>query len=264
MESDLMTTAEVAELLKVQKRTIRTYRTRKNNRIPFTKVGKFICFIRSSVEQWIRENEEKGEEGKKKRRCFKCKAVKPLAEFWKSKHKKHGRAFLCKECGRLKGKEYRSRPGIKQKHNEYKKTYNQKPKAKKTRAEYRARPETKKKEAGYANRRYEKIKDSGKFRIDRYMLGTLGLAVKNRGSLRRLIPILGYDAQQLRDHLESRFSPGMTWENYGNSGWHIDHIRPRSSFNYTSMEDPEFKACWALENLQPLWAEENASKGKRG
>ncbi len=39
--------------------------------------------------------------------------------------------------------------------------------------------------------------------------------------------------------------------------WHIDHITPKSHFNYKTPEDKE---CWALENLQPLEAIENMRK----
>ncbi|KKK53814.1 hypothetical protein LCGC14_3091030, partial [marine sediment metagenome] len=40
--------------------------------------------------------------------------------------------------------------------------------------------------------------------------------------------------------------------NYGKvkGNWVIDHIRPDSSFTYTSVEDEEFQNLWALENLQ--------------
>ena len=62
-------------------------------------------------------------------------------------------------------------------------------------------------------------------------------------------------------HLESQFQPGMTWDNYGE--WHIDHIRPIASFDFTSYEDLEFKECWALDNLQPLWAKDNTRKGSK-
>jgi len=51
---------------------------------------------------------------------------------------------------------------------------------------------------------------------------------------------------------------GMTWENYGE--WHVDHKLPLSSFTFKDMNDPEFKRCWALENLQPMWGSENISK----
>lgn len=75
---------------------------------------------------------------------------------------------------------------------------------------------------------------------------------------RRTFDILGYSQEQLKVHLERQFLHGMTWENYGE--WHVDHIVPLSSFSYESADDAEFKACWALTNLRPLWSEQNISK----
>jgi hypothetical protein len=76
---------------------------------------------------------------------------------------------------------------------------------------------------------------------------------------------LGYSMQELKEHLEKQFAPGMSWDNYGRGAecWHIDHIKPVSWFNFSSVEDVEFKACWALENLAPKWEFENLSKGAR-
>jgi len=71
----------------------------------------------------------------------------------------------------------------------------------------------------------------------------------------------GYTLDDLITPLERQFQPGMSWDNYGKDGWEIDHIVPRSAFNYTEPEHIDFKRCWALENLQPLWASENRSKG---
>ena len=50
----------------------------------------------------------------------------------------------------------------------------------------------------------------------------------------------------------------MTWDNHGE--WHIDHIVPISFFEYDSTDDVEFKYCWSLYNLQPLWSGENLRK----
>lgn len=73
--------------------------------------------------------------------------------------------------------------------------------------------------------------------------------------------LVGYKLEDLTKYLESQFEKGMTWDNYGD--WHIDHIRPVVDFTFNSFRDEEFKQCWSLWNLQPMWAEENMSKGSR-
>jgi hypothetical protein len=77
--------------------------------------------------------------------------------------------------------------------------------------------------------------------------------------------MLGYSIGELKEHLEKHFALGMTWENHGRGEncWHIDHIKPVSWFNFASVEDEEFKKCWALENLVPKWEKDNLSKGNR-
>lgn len=71
------------------------------------------------------------------------------------------------------------------------------------------------------------------------------------------IELLGYSPSQLKETIESKFVDGMSWNNYGE--WHIDHIRPLSSFDKT--ENP--KTINSLDNLQPLWAFDNLSKGSK-
>jgi hypothetical protein len=73
--------------------------------------------------------------------------------------------------------------------------------------------------------------------------------------------MVGYTAEQLKSHLEVQFKEGMTWENYGE--WHVDHIKPISSFTFETCEDEEFKICWSLDNLQPMWGIENIKKGNK-
>ncbi len=87
------------------------------------------------------------------------------------------------------------------------------------------------------------------------------LQLKKGKNRRSTFALLGYTAKDLMQHLENKFTEGMTWENYGE--WHIDHIRPRISFNVTSTDCEDFKRCWALSNLQPLWGLENWGKGSR-
>jgi len=82
----------------------------------------------------------------------------------------------------------------------------------------------------------------------------LYMAVKKKAG--KTMDLTGCSKEELCTHLESLFGEGMTWENYGK--WHIDHIRPCSSFN---LENPEEqRICFHWKNLQPLWAEDNIKK----
>ena len=70
--------------------------------------------------------------------------------------------------------------------------------------------------------------------------------------------LVGCDWNTLKNYIESKFQPGMTWDNHGTYGWHVDHIIPCSLFNLTKIEDQ--KKCFHYTNLQPLWAKENLVK----
>ena len=73
--------------------------------------------------------------------------------------------------------------------------------------------------------------------------------------------LLGCTVQEAREHLEKQFKEGMTWENHGLYGWHIDHIIPCASFDLTDPDQQ--KKCFHYTNLQPLWAKENLIKGAK-
>lgn len=84
----------------------------------------------------------------------------------------------------------------------------------------------------------------------------LSLKVGKEGrSWRDLVP---YSLDDLMRHIERQFLRGMSWDNRGE--WHIDHIVPVASFTFSSPDDAEFKAAWALTNLRPMWARENQRK----
>jgi hypothetical protein len=72
--------------------------------------------------------------------------------------------------------------------------------------------------------------------------------------------LLGCSWGEFRAHLEAKFRPGMTWENYG-PVWHVDHIRPCASFDLLDLAQQ--RACFHYTNLQPLFALENLTKGDR-
>jgi hypothetical protein len=71
--------------------------------------------------------------------------------------------------------------------------------------------------------------------------------------------IVGLNPIELSHYLESKFTEGMSWDNYGKYGWHIDHIIPLSS---AKTEKELYKFCH-YTNLQPLWAFDNLSKGSK-
>jgi hypothetical protein len=77
----------------------------------------------------------------------------------------------------------------------------------------------------------------------------------------KTLNLLGCSAQFLRTYIENKFLEGMTWDNYGKHGWHIDHIIPCSSFNLT--DSTQQQICFHYTNLQPLWAIDNLKKSNK-
>lgn len=101
-------------------------------------------------------------------------------------------------------------------------------------------------------------------RIYKIMGRNISSSLKRRGLKKgrcKWTELVGYSLNELTKHLERNFKEGMSWSNYGRNGWHIDHIKPSSFFNYVSFDCPDFKKCWSLENLQPMWEGDNIRKG---
>ena len=98
-------------------------------------------------------------------------------------------------------------------------------------------------------------------RLHYRMLHSIWLALKKNKAGESWQTLVGYTVFDLKAHLEALFQPGMSWTNMGE--WHVDHIRPRSSFEFDSPTDPQFLECWALSNLQPLWKLDNLRKSSR-
>lgn len=109
-------------------------------------------------------------------------------------------------------------------------------------------------------RRRERIKrDPGKFlhaRISRSVRKSLR---KGKGGV-SWTKIVGFSLDQLKVHIERQFVKGMSWDAYLSGEIHIDHIRPVSCFKFQSPSDQEFRECWALSNLRPMWAPDNLEK----
>lgn len=99
------------------------------------------------------------------------------------------------------------------------------------------------------------------YRLSQTLRARLRSALKRNYKNSSAVGDLGCTIGQLKTYLESKFKTGMTWENWGHNGWHIDHIKPLSSFDLKNPEQQ--KLAVHFTNLQPLWSRENLSKGSK-
>ena len=107
----------------------------------------------------------------------------------------------------------------------------------------------------YKNQQYN---SNPQFRLNSCMRTGINQSLKGNKNGKHWETLVNYTLEDLMIHLEFQFQEGMTWENYGK--WHVDHIIPISFFKFQTYDDQEFKECWALDNLQPLWAKDNIRK----
>lgn len=66
---------------------------------------------------------------------------------------------------------------------------------------------------------------------------------------------LGCSLEKFKNHIEKKFEPGMTWENWGNNGWHLDHIKQLKSFDLK--DEIQFDKACHYTNFRPCWAIQN-------
>ncbi len=96
------------------------------------------------------------------------------------------------------------------------------------------------------------------FRLRQNLSDRIHHCLTNSRSRDMTLKLTGCTIEFLKGWLESRFQPGMSWENYGRSGWHVDHVIPCKAFDFS---DPEqVRQCFHYSNLQPLWAADNLRK----
>jgi hypothetical protein len=99
------------------------------------------------------------------------------------------------------------------------------------------------------------------FRILCSLRRRINEALRGKHKSARTLELLGCNIEELRRHLASKFSGGMDWDNYGRTGWHLDHIIPCNRFNL--LDAAEQRLCFHFSNLQPLWAKDNLRKQDR-
>lgn len=98
-----------------------------------------------------------------------------------------------------------------------------------------------------------------RLRLRARLVATIRRLMTGRSATGVIRKLLGCSESELVRHLESKFLPGMSWDN--RSQWHVDHIKPLCAFDLT---DPGQQAlAFHYANLQPLWASDNMRKGGR-
>ena len=210
------------------------------------------------------------------KKCTKCKAEKNVSEFGKDSKAKDGLLYWCKDCARAyrrayyrANKEEEDRKCL-ERYHKYQKTeeFRERRKAyqRKYNADYMKRPEIKEKAKVWTKRYLSNIRN----RISRKVSFQIWFSLRNRldgtniKNGRHWESLVNWTLDDLMSHLESKFTDDMSWDNYGgDTGWQIDHVVPRTWFEMTSSDSEGFKKCWKLNNLQPLWLKDNASKGNR-
>lgn len=162
--------------------------------------------------------------------CTICNKVKQVKDFYQSKNKGHMRA-MCKDCSSEDRKKY-----YKENKNEVIKQTN--------------------------NYKVEKMKKDPIFKLERRLRTRIYQAFVAQDSKKsdRTWKYIGCSPKQFQEWMEYQLYDGMTLENYGNY-WHIDHVKPCSSFDL-SKED-HIEKCFSWKNLRPYKAEKNLEKNDK-
>jgi hypothetical protein len=111
----------------------------------------------------------------------------------------------------------------------------------------------------YMNNWYKNKKATNvNYKIIHNLRERIRISIKSNLKGAKTKELLGCSVDDLKQYLEKQFKEGMTWENYGLKGWHIDHIKPCSLFDLSDIEQQ--KQCFHYTNLQPLWWYDNLKK----
>lgn len=193
--------------------------------------------------------------------CRVCLVEKDLDSFPPTIENSDGHLNLCRECKRIRDNQYSRRRNAK---DHSKVTARNAAWAKENREQDLARKRRYNREhlgdfLLWCRKRRATNLD---FKLKGILRCRLRLALNGQTKSARTMEMIGCSTEELRKHLEAKWSVGMSWDNYGGkTGWQIDHILPCASFNMSKSEDQ--RRCFHFTNLQPLWAGENRAKGTK-
>ena len=213
--------------------------------------------------------------------CNKCKVEKELSDFDRLSISKDGRRATCKSCMKqyrtenkavvdaqqkqyaIDNREKRNEKAKlhyqanKEKHAERNRRWRQKNKEKIVEDRRRYNAENKEQR----NAHLKKKREDPCIRLIQNMRSRMRLILLGESKSAPTTTLLGCSPQEFRNYMEAQFTDGMTWNNYGLHGWHMDHITPLSIFN---MKNPaEQRIAFHYMNYQPLWALDNIKKGNK-
>ena len=199
--------------------------------------------------------------------CKRCHIDKVESDFYTAKSNKTGLTGSCKECikkqttnryYKCKEEDPEKWRGIMDGCLEYNR--NHKKQRKSTNHKYNNKRESKDKRN--LQRKGKRDTDVN-YKITELLRGRVGRSILLKRGYRseKTKELIGCSAEFIKHHIESQFTEGMSWENHGIFGWHIDHILPIDSFDLGDEE--QIKKCFHWTNLQPLWAEDNWRKGNK-
>jgi hypothetical protein len=207
------------------------------------------------------------------KKCTKCGVTKPFDDFYRDRYQPNGLSYQCKTCAKENSSRYRrENPNCVAK-SVTKWRKNNKEKEALTHAKWLKNNVARVIRANaiwYKKNRklvIERIKIRRHRDVNTRLIGNirhrLYSALKNNSKKSSSLVYLGCSIQEFRQHLESQFKEGMSWDNYGNKEgcWSIDHIQPCSSFDHSDEE--QIKKCWHYSNMQPMWHVENLKKHMR-
>ena len=206
--------------------------------------------------------------------CSKCKVEKICDLFGKDKSRKDGIRTVCNDCRRLESKLYRDKYPEKRKKTISLYYQNNKESELLRFKEYKEKNPEKRKETceKYVKNNKDKINEYSKNwkKMQRIinpqykLISNLRertkdyLEYKKNNKNTKIYNVIGCSSEFLKEYLEKKFAKGMSWDLMGKY-IHIDHIIPLSS---AKTEEEIYKLCH-YTNLQPLWAEDNLSKGSK-
>lgn len=186
-----------------------------------------------------------------KKQCTMCGRIKPKCEF--SISKRDGLFPSCKRCRNQHNRKYyrANKEVLSEKFKQY--YYSHKEKY------ARSARDSEDLKRWAKNDRIRRTTSPART-LHHRMSTAIYLALKDKKNGRSWESLVGYNTSDLIKHIEAQFRDGMSWGNMGE--WHIDHIIPKAFFKFESENDTEFRMCWRLENLQPMWAKDNMAKHK--